>query len=81
MKRLKIIIFITGILIAGCAHNLAAQNKAQKTSSAKAYYGTSPSKSKFKKKNKKKVHNFTHTKPAKGTSSDSWRPKRRNMHS
>jgi hypothetical protein len=68
MKKVKIILLIAGILVAGCAFTAVAQkNKAEKTASAKAYYGQKPQKPNFKKKQKQKVDWSRHTKPAKGT--------------
>jgi hypothetical protein len=76
MKSLKLFLFVAGILIAGrsCAF---AQYRAEKTSSAKAYYGEKPEKPKMKKKKKQKVTNYTHTRPAKGTRADAWSTKKK----
>jgi hypothetical protein len=64
MKFLKAILFIIGLIIAA---NASAQSRAENTSSARAYYGTTPGKTNFKVKKKKKMKNYTHTEPAKGT--------------
>lgn len=60
MGKLRTIILITGILIAGLAFSAAAQKRADKTSSAKAYYSyksNKPYKPKYKiKKNRKQKH-------------------------
>jgi dienelactone hydrolase len=72
MKNLKTIALLTGLLIAGFGFQAAAQNRAEKTSSAKAYYGHPPEKSKFKKKKKQKPVMVHHTRPASGTHIDPW---------
>jgi hypothetical protein len=75
MKNLKTIALITGLLVAGFGFQAVAQNRAEKTSSARAYYGHTPEKSKFKKKKKDKmVH---HTKPASGTHVDAWNTRKK----
>jgi hypothetical protein len=56
MKKFKTIILITGLLVALSAFSVVAQNRPQKTSSAKAYYGYSQAKQqKYKVKKKKTV--------------------------
>lgn len=72
MKKLKLIVLIIGILVAGVAFNASAQKqRADKTASAKAYYGygkrAQKQSMKMKKKQRHKVAHFRHTKPAKGT--------------
>jgi hypothetical protein len=83
MNKLKLIVLITGILIAGLAFSASAQTaRAQKTSSAKAYYGKAPSKPNYKEKRKKAVKVKHHTKPAKGTTrADRWNFRRKNANS
>ena len=73
MKNIPTIILLTGILVAGCAFNVAAQRKAHNTASAKAYYGYASAPTKFKAKKKKKIHHYTISQPpqpAKGTRSN-----------
>jgi hypothetical protein len=56
MNKLRTIILITGILVAGLAFNATAQKRPDKTASARAYYGHKPEKYKPKvriKKNRK----------------------------
>lgn len=54
MKKFQAIILITGILVAGLAFSAVAQKRADKTSSAKAYYGYRSDKpNKYAKKTKK----------------------------
>jgi len=79
MKSFKTIILITTILVAACAFNVAAQHKAEKTSSARAAYGPASHKPKFKKSKKKKVkgNGHTHKRPAKGTRADAWSVRRK----
>jgi hypothetical protein len=74
---LKTIILITGLFIAGFAFDVNAQVRAQKTSSARAYYGTPIEKSKLKRKSKQKADWATHHKPAKGTRGDAWSTKKK----
>ena len=88
MNKLKLIVLITGILIAGLAFSASAQTaRAEKTSSAKAYYGKAPGKPNFTKANykdkrKKAVKARHHTKPAKGTTrADRWSLRRKNSNS
>jgi hypothetical protein len=52
--KLRTIILITGILVAGIASIAAAQTRPEKNSSAKAYYSHKPHKPKFKTKKYKK---------------------------
>jgi hypothetical protein len=66
MKRFKLILLVIGLLFAGSA-NVMAQQRAEKTASARAYYGTTPSKPKLQKKHRQKVDWRTHSKPARGT--------------
>lgn len=70
MKRLKIILLILGIVLAGSA-NLMAQHKAQKPPSAKASYHkkNKESKASHRKKQKEKQDWRVHSKPARGTKS------------
>jgi hypothetical protein len=77
MKSLRIITVITGIFVAACVGSAVAQNKAEKTSSARAYYGQKPEKSIFKKKKKQKADWHVHSKPAKGTRADAWSTRRK----
>jgi hypothetical protein len=72
MKNLKTIAFLTGMIMAGLGFQVAAQTRAEKTSSAKAYYGHAHEKSKFKKRKKQKPVMVHHTKPASGTHIDPW---------
>lgn len=81
MKNLKTILFVATLFVVGSVFNATAQKKAQRTSSAKAYYGYSIGKPKVAKKNKLKVRNFGHTKPAKGTRANEWATRRRYTHS
>jgi hypothetical protein len=69
MKKLKIILFIIGILIAACSFAETGRGRDQKTSSWRAYYGVKPQPQKFKKK-KQKVDWAKHNEPAKGTRAD-----------
>jgi hypothetical protein len=59
MKSMKTISILAAILIAGCAVSAEAQTKPQKTSSAKAYYGTPSGKPKVNVNKKKKMHKRT----------------------
>ena len=55
-----------------------AQKRAERTASAKAYYGYSFSRPKMKKAKKTKtVRAVSHTKPARGTRAEAWEVKRR----
>lgn len=63
MKRMKTISILAGILIAGCAFSAEAQTKPQKTSSARAYYGTPHGKPKVNVNKKKKTRKHTHITP------------------
>jgi hypothetical protein len=76
MKNLKTIFLVTGLLVAGFGFQVVAQNRAEKTSSAKAYYGHAPEKSKFKKK-KLKSTQADHNKPAYGTHIDAWNTRKK----
>jgi hypothetical protein len=83
MNKIKLIVIITGILIAGLAFSASAQtSRAQKTSSAKAYYGKAPRKPNYKSKRKNAVKAKHHTKPAKGTAhADRWSLRKKNSNS
>jgi hypothetical protein len=77
MKKFKIFLLLTGIIITGCAFGVMAQNRSENTSSARAVYGhRSIPKSKIRAKNKQKVDWHLHYKPAKGTTrgsrADAW---------
>jgi hypothetical protein len=79
MKSMKTISILAGILIAGCAFNAEAQTKPEKTSSAKAYYGTPHGKPKVNVNKKKKIRKRTPmTRGAKSIRANS---KRRYSHS
>lgn len=67
MRKIKIFFLLTGILVAGCCYNVAAKDRPEKTSSARAAYGYSAPKTKIRAKNKQKVNWAVHYKPAKGT--------------
>jgi hypothetical protein len=57
MGKLRTIILITGILIAGLAFSAEGQKRPDKTGSAKAYYSYKSNKPKYKiKKNRKQKH-------------------------
>lgn len=57
MGKLRTIILITGILIAGLAFSASAQKRPHKTSAAKATYSYKSNKPKYKiKKNNKQKH-------------------------
>jgi hypothetical protein len=71
MKRLKVILSIT-ILMTTFVLSAIAQNRPERTSSVRAYYGDRPGKPNFKKKKKQKIKDYTHTRPAKGTRADAW---------
>jgi hypothetical protein len=58
MKNMKTIVIIAGIL-AGCAFSAEAQTKPEKTSSAKAYYGSMQGKPKVNVNKKKKPRKKT----------------------
>jgi hypothetical protein len=77
MKNLKTIALLTGVIMAGFGFQVTAQNRAEKTSSAKAYYGHAPEKSKFKKRKKQKPVMVHHTKPASGTHIDAWNSRKK----
>lgn len=47
MKKLRIVVVLTGLIIGAASLNVMAQARAEKTSSAKAYYGSKPEKSKL----------------------------------
>jgi hypothetical protein len=63
MKTFRIILLVTGILIAGCAIRVHAQVRPQKTSSAKAYYGQPQGKPKVDLNKKKKGRGHTRATP------------------
>jgi hypothetical protein len=67
MKRLKIIFYILAILIVIISKTAFGQTRPENTASARAYYGSKPGKPNFKATRTKKIKNYTHTKPAKGT--------------
>jgi hypothetical protein len=77
MKNLTTIALLTGVMMAGFSFQMAAQTRAEKTSSAKAYYGHTREKSKFKKKKKQKPVMVHHTKPASGTHIDAWNSRKK----
>jgi hypothetical protein len=55
MRKLRLIILITGILVAGIVASGFAQTKrSSRTSGARAYYGQTPGKPKLKGKNQKR---------------------------
>lgn len=69
MKQLKTTLFLVGLLVLGCAFPTVAQSKAEKTSSAKAYYGTPPASNSYKVKQnvkRKKNKGYTNSKKARG---------------
>lgn len=59
MEKFKKVLLIAGILVAGFAISVSAQKRADKTSSAKAYYGSTNPNYKLK-KNKK--YKYSHKK-------------------
>jgi hypothetical protein len=72
MKKLRTIMLITGILVAGLAFSAAAQKRPDKTASARAYYGHKDHKQDQYKKPKVKVkknrkHQYTLRKQARKT--------------
>jgi hypothetical protein len=67
MKQIKILLFIIGVLVAMSMNAMAQRYKPEKTASARAYYGATPSKPKLHKKQKHKVDWRSHSKPARGT--------------
>ena len=77
MRNFKSIASLTLIVVLGCVINASAQGRPEKSSSARAYYGEAPNKPKFRKKKSKKVRDYTHTRPAKGTRTEAraWRKK------
>lgn len=62
MERIRKVLLITGILVACFAITVSAQRRADKTSSAKAYYGSSNPNYKVKKNKKGR---YSHKKNAK----------------
>jgi hypothetical protein len=74
------LILIATMLFAGFAYSAAAQHRAQKTASAKATYSY-PQEKRFKRKKTPKVRNFTHTRPAKGTTGEAWTSRRKFLRS
>jgi hypothetical protein len=79
MKSIKTISILAGILIAGCVFSAEAQTKPQKTSSAKAYYGTPSGKPKVNVNKKTKTRKRTHMTP--GSKAIRANSKRRYSHS
>jgi hypothetical protein len=69
MKNLKTVICFVVFLLGATALDCAAQLRSESTASARAYYGypTAKPKMKLKKRSGKKIPNYTHTLPAKGT--------------
>lgn len=67
MKKLKIIILVTGVLVAWIASSASAQKRPERTSSARAAYGVQPERPKHKLGKKQKVRKQSQVKPAKGT--------------
>jgi hypothetical protein len=66
MRKFRAIMLITGILVAGLAISAVAQRRADRTSSAKAYYGHKPGKSvHYVKKTKNPRSTFGTIKPSK----------------
>jgi hypothetical protein len=78
MKSIKTISILAVILIAGCAVSADAQTKPEKTSSAKAYYGTPHGKPKVNVNKKKKTRKRPITRGAKSIRANS---KKRYSHS
>jgi hypothetical protein len=76
MKKLKVFLLLTCILIFGCVYNASAQFRPEKTSGARAAYGKSgPSyKGKARKKSKKK----NSKRAARRSRREEWIPSKKN---
>jgi len=73
MRTLLFTVVMVCVIIIAAAINTFAQKRAERTASAKAYYGYPTfSRLKMKPKKQKATRSSRHAKPARGTRADAW---------